>query len=153
MADTVLGVKTRPRGIFDADLEFKDAGLVAASAAATVDGSAKIVDLGTGTFRGEMFLDVSAVEIASNDERYDILIQLSSSATFASTYVTAAQLQLGANEVLNGDQDSTTGRYKVVFDNEYDLTYYRYARVFTVVAGTIATGINYTAYCSKQEVL
>ena len=34
------GVKTRPGGTFDANMEFKDAGLVAASAAATVDGSA-----------------------------------------------------------------------------------------------------------------
>lgn len=152
MAESTLGVKTRPRGIFDSDLEFKDAGLVASSAAAQVDSADQIVDMGTGHFRGEMFIDVSAVEIASNDERYDILVQLSSKSDFADTYVTAAQLQLGANETLQGDQDSTTGRYKLVFDNEYNGTYYRYARVYTVVAGTIATGINYVAYATKLEV-
>lgn len=151
MSDTVLGVKTRPRAIFDSELEMKDAGLVAASAAATVDSSAAIIDLGTGHCRGEVQIDVSAIEIASNDEVYNICVQLSSSSTFASTYVTAAKLELGANEVLNGDQDSTTGRYKLYFDNEYDLTYYRYARIYTVVAGTIATGINYTAFMSKIE--
>jgi hypothetical protein len=149
MAESVLGVKRRPTFTFDSDLEFKDAGLIAASAAAQVDSAAKIVDLGTGYTRAVMVIDVSAVEIASNDEVYDIIVQLSSSATFASTIVAAAKLELGANEVLNGDQDSTTGRYKLYFDNEYDLTYYRYARVYTLVAGTIATGINYTAYAAK----
>lgn len=142
----ILGVKTRPGGIFDAEMEFKDAGLVAASAAAEVDSAAQIVTIGTGHFKAQMLVDVSAVEIASNDERYDILVQLSSKADFADTYVTAAQLQLGANEVLQGDQDSLIGRYKVMFDNEYNGEYYPYARVYTVVAGTIATGINYTAY-------
>lgn len=144
------GVQTPIRGIFDSELEFKDAYLVAASAAAQVDSSDKIIDIGEGYFQGAMFVDVSAIEIESNDERYDILIQLSSKADFADTIVTAAQLQLGANEVLNGDQDSLVGRYKIHFDNEYNGTNYRYARVYTVVAGTIATGINYTAYAAKM---
>lgn len=143
---TVTGVKTRPQGTFDAELEFKDAGLVAASAAATVDSSAQIIDIGTGFYQGMMLIDVSAIEIASNTEIYNICIQLSSSATFASTIETAAKLELGAAEVLLGDQDSTTGRYKLYFDNEYDGTYYQYARVYTVVAGDVATGINYAAY-------
>lgn len=146
---TVLGVKARPRYQFDSDLELKDAGLVAASAAATVDSAAAIRDLGTGVCMGVVNVDVSAIEIASNDEIYTICVQLSSSSTFASTYVTAAKLELGANEVLQGDQDSTTGRYKIYFDNEYDGTYYRYCRIYTVVAGTVATGINYTAFMSK----
>lgn len=146
-----VGDKSRPHGTFDADLEFKDAGLVAASAAAQVDAAAKIVDMGTGLFEGKMIIDVSAIEIDTNDEVYNICVQLSSSATFASTIVCAAKLELGANEVLNGDQDSTTGRYKLYFDNEYDGTYYRYARVYTVVAGTIATGINYTAWATPLD--
>jgi len=149
MTESVLGVKVKPRYMFDSDLEMKDAGLVASSAAAQVDSAAKIIDLGTGVVKGVVNIDVSAIEIASNDEVYDICVQLSSSATFASTYVTAAKLELGANEVLQGDQDSTTGRYKLYFDNEYDGTYYRYCRLYTVVAGTIATGINYIAHMSK----
>ncbi len=142
----VLGVKTRPGGTFDGNLEFKDAGLVAASAAAKVDDAAKIVDIGTGEYKAEMIIDVSAIEIATNDEVYNICVQLSTSATFASAIQTAAKLELGASEVLLGDTDSTVGRYKLMFDNEVNGTYYRYARVYTVVAGTIATGINYTAW-------
>lgn len=149
MAESVLGVKVRPGGTFDSELEFKDAGLVAASAAATVDSAAQIIDLGTGLFRAMMIIDVSAIEIASNDELYRIEVQLSNSATFASGYDTAAEIQLGALEVTSGDVDSTTGRYKIYWDNERNGTYYRYARVYTTISGTISTGINYTAWSTK----
>lgn len=141
----------RTQKIFDADLEFKDAGLVASSAAAQVDSADQIVDLGgAAMFKADMVIDVSAIEIASNNELYRIQVQVSSDEDFTDTYVTVAELQLGANEVLNGDQDSTIGRYIIPFTNEYDETLYRYARVYTVVSGTVATGINYTAYASKR---
>jgi hypothetical protein len=145
----VTGIKTRPQGTFDAELEFKDAGLVAATAAATVDSAAKVVDLGTGLYRGMMIIDVSAIEIASNTEIYDIVIQGSPDLTFtAATIADLAAINLSAKEVkrTDCDKDDATGRYKLYFDNENNGTYYRYARVYTVVAGDIATGINYTAY-------
>lgn len=145
----VLGVKTRPTRIFDALLELKDDYLVATSAAAKVDDTAKILDMGTGVFKADVEIDVTALEIASNDEIYTICIQLSSSSTFASNYVTTAKLELGAAEVLLSDLDSTTGRYIMTFDNEFNGAYYQYARIYTVVAGTITTGINYTAFASK----
>lgn len=136
---------------FDSDLEFKDAGLVAASAAAQVDSAAKIVDLGTGLFRADMVIDVSAIEIASNDELYTISFQVSSSATFASAIAEICTLNLGANEVLTGDIDSTATRYVLPVHNEYLGTVYRYARLYTTVAGTIATGINYIAFAAKGQ--
>ena len=152
---SVLGDKKRPQGTFDADLEFKDAGLVASSAAAQVDSSDKIVDLGTGLFRGKMIIDVSALEIASNDELYDIVVQLSSDSDFgtAANIREAAQLNLSASEVkrTDCDADDSTGVYKLYFDNEHDGTYYRYARLYTVVGGTVATGINYSAFCVPIE--
>ena len=75
----------RPDGyLMDSELEFKDAGLVAADAAWQVDGAAAIIDLGSGKTSGIMVIDVSAIEIASNDEKYELYIQGSSSATFAS---------------------------------------------------------------------
>lgn len=149
----VTGVKTRPSGTFDAELEFKDAGLVSASAAAQVDSAAKYVDVGTGHFKGCMIIDVSALEIASNDEIYDIVIQGSPDTDFtAATLCDLCQLNLSAAEVKRTDcnKDDTTGRYKLYFDNENDGTYYRYLRVYTAVAGTIATGINYTAYAVEM---
>jgi len=147
MAD--LGVKTRPSGTFDAELEFKDAGLVAASAAAQVDSAAVAIDVGTGLFKGCMILDVTALELASNDEIYDIVVQGSPDSTFtAATIADLAAINLSAAEVKRTDcnKDDSTGRYKLYFDNECAGTYYRYLRLYTVVDGAIASGINYTAF-------
>ena len=127
----------------------KDAGLVAASAAAQVDSADKIVNLGAGMVEGKMVVDVSAIEIASNDEVYKVTLQGSSKANFADTIVDLAEITLGASEVIGGDQDSTTGRYQVPFRTEKNGTVYPYVRVYTDVAGTIATGINFSAYLSK----
>ena len=150
----MIGDKSRPQGIFDSGMEFKDAGAIAASAAAQVDSAAKYVDVGTGLFRGKMILDVSALEIADNNETYDIVIQGSPDTTFtAATSVELVSLHLGAMEIKRTDtnKDDGTGRYKLYFDNENDGTFYRYIRVYTVVGGTVATGINYTAWCVPQE--
>ena len=150
---SVTGAKTRPQGTFDAELEFKDAGLVAASAAATVDSTAQVIDVGTGFYRGQMIIDVSALEIASNTEIYDIVVQGSTVAAFATDTAIAdlAAINLSASEVKRTDcnKDDAMGRYKLYFDNENNGTYYRYLRLYTVVAGDIATGINYTAFATQ----
>lgn len=138
--------KHRPSYTFDANLEFKDAGLVAADAAATVDSAAQVVDLGEGHFVGAMVIDVTAIETDSSNERYDIIVQLSDSSSFASGIVDGAILSLGHATALPGDTTSSTGRYILYFHNEYNGTWYRYARIYTDVTGTVATGISYSAY-------
>jgi hypothetical protein len=131
---------------YDSSQLLKDAGLVAADAAATVSSSAKVLTVGEGFFKGVLVIDVSAIEIASNDEAYRICVQGSTSATFASDVQNLAILQLGATEVNPGGAiDSTTGRYELPFTNEQNGVTYPYVRVYTDVAGAIATGINYTA--------
>lgn len=137
---------------YDNDLLMKDAGLVASSAAATVGGVAKVLDAGAGLLDADLVIDVSAIEIASNDEKYSISIQGSNSATFASGIEQLATKILGANEAVEGDADSAIGRYVLAFRNERLGTKYRYLRVYTTVAGSIATGggINFTAYIAKK---
>lgn len=135
----------------DDEMLFKDAGLVAADAAAQVDGSDKRVDLGLSRFDGVMHIDVSAIEVASGDESYRIKVQLSNSATFASGVIGGPQLHLGDSSILIGESaDSTTGHYELPFCNEVNGTLYRYARVYTDVAGNIATGINFVARAVKK---
>ena len=156
MAESVKGARLAPfvkQGIFDAAMQFKDAGLVAASAAAQVSSAAKVVDLGTGLFRGCMILDVSEIEVATGDEKYTICVQLSNTTAFPddSNSLTAAQIEMGAATPLLLGAVTTTGRYKLYFDNEFDGAFYRYARVYTVVAGTIATGINYSAWAVPMK--
>lgn len=156
MAESVKGARMAPfvkAGIFDAGMQFKDAGLVAASAAAQVGGSAKVVDLGSGLFQGCMILDISAIEVATGDEKFTICVQLSTDGNFTddATSATAVMLEVGAATPLLLGAVSSVGRYKLYFDNEYDGAIYRYARVYTVVAGTVATGINYSAFAVPMK--
>lgn len=144
---------------YDNNLLLKDAGLVASSAAGQVSSAAKIIDLGNlntfdyGECSGDVVIDVSAIEIASNDEGYDIGVQLSSSSSFASDIYEVATLKLGASEVIPGDVDSVTGRYVLPFTNNVgNGVTKRYLRIYTTVAGTVATGINYTAYVAMNKI-
>lgn len=135
---------------YDVDLEMKDAGLVAASAGAQVDSAAKILTVGEGVFKGVAVFDVSAIEIASNTEVYGLMVQGSTSATFASDVQNLAGITLGATEVNGGAIDSVVGRYEVPFINEQNGVTYPYLRYYTLVAGDVATGINYTGFISRD---
>jgi hypothetical protein len=127
----------------------KDAGLVAASAAGQVDSEDKIVNLGAGRVDGKMIIDVTAIEIADNDESYDIQLQGSSESDFASTIEVLASMKLGAAEVLDGDQDSTIGRYEVPFSTLKHGTVYPYVREYCALGATVSTGINFSAHLVK----
>lgn len=130
----------------DAEFLLKDAGLVAADAAAQVASADKIVTLGAGRVDGRVIVDVSAIEVASGNEAYAIKTQFSTSATFASAVIGGTQIELGDSSVLIGESaDSAVGRYEIPFTNEINGTVYPYMRLYTDVQGTIATGINYTA--------
>lgn len=148
------GVKKRIQGTFDANLEFKDAGAVAASAAATVDTAAKVVNVGSGLFKGCMILDVTALDIDGNNEIYDIIVQGSPVEAFtAAGVVELAALNLSPKEVKrsDSDKDDDVGRYKIYFDNENNGTFYPYLRIYTVVAGAgVSTGIDYSAYAVQM---
>jgi hypothetical protein len=154
------GQKNRPHRTFDANLELKDAGVLGASAACQVGGSAAYIDVGTGFFDGEVSIDVSAIEIASNDEYYQIAVEGASETAFDTTCTQLASLTLGALEAIPPGSshykvDSSVGRYFIPFSNEHNGTYFRYIRLYVTVAGTIATGggINFTAYAAKRPAI
>ena len=134
---------------FDALLQLKDAGLVAADGAATVGGQARIVDLGAAYVSGRVLVDVTAIEVASGDEAYRLRMQFSNSSTFASGIVNGAEIVLGDSSVTGSSADSAPGRFVIPFDNEIGQTQYRYCRLWTDVQGTIATGINFIAFIVK----
>ena len=135
---------------FDVNLRLKDAGVIGSSAAAQVGGSNKIIDLGDGRFDGRVFLNVTALEVASGDENYRIHIQLSSESGFASDIVEAASLELGDATTLIGDIDSILGEYELGFTNEVAGVTRQFVRAYTEVTGTVATGIGYTANIAKK---
>lgn len=137
--------------VFDSGLEFKDAGLVASSAAAQVDSVDKIVDLGGGLVVGALVVDATAIEVDSSNEEYEIEWQLSSDSDFgtAGNIRCASVLKLGDSSVNGSGADSAAGRYVLYVSNEFAGTVYRYARVYTRIAGTIGTGINYKAFLAQ----
>lgn len=130
---------------YDAALSLKAAGLVAASA----DGS--ILDIGEGLVDGFLVIDVSAVEIASGDERYTISLEGSNVAAMDSGSVCLAKKVFGNLVVPMDAALSAAGRYVVPFRNEEGGTTFRYVRLSTLVAGTIATGINFSAFIAKRD--
>jgi len=141
----------------DSTLQLKDAGAIKVSAAAQVGGSDQIIDLGAAAkVKGEVVIDATAIEIASNDEHYQIVLEGSSASDFSATLEPLAQVSVGAKEVIPPgstayDTDSTAGRYIMPFTNERNGTVYRYLRLYTVCTGTMATGINYTAWIAKRK--
>lgn len=124
---------------FDKDLELKDAGAITADAAAQVGGSARVLDLGPGNrFEGVIVVNVSALDLSSSDETYDIVVQVEAASGF------------GAPVELVRYKITAIGRYEIPFVNQKGATEYRYLRLFTDVGGTTPS-INYTAYAAPLK--
>jgi len=135
--------------VVDTNLQLKASAAVTSSAAGSL-----ILDLGDAVFRGAVVIDVSALEIGTGDEFYTIILQGSPDSGFgtAGNIVELCQINLGAKSprLSDADKDDTTGRFILRFQNEYNGATYRYLRLYTKVAGTIATGINYEAHVVKD---
>lgn len=139
-------MNTFPTDLFDANIEIKAAGLIATTTEHTA------IDLGSAAGVGKVVIDITAIEIASNDELYRIEIQGSADNT---TFYSLGSILVGPTEVLTADDpDTTVGRELLYFNNIRRTpsvangvpVVLRYVRLATVIAGTIATGINYSAY-------
>jgi len=139
--------------MFDYDYRLEDgSGAFTVSAAGAIGATAQILNLGAGKVHGEMVVDVSAIEIASNSEYYHLALQGSTESAFGGTYTALAELKLGAKEVLDGDQDSAVGRYRVPFCTEMpDGTVYPYVRIYAALGGSISTGITFSAHLEKAK--
>lgn len=130
---------------YDNSLLMKAAGLVASTTTEST-----ILDLGDGGIvDANLVLDVSAVEVATGDEKYTIHIEGSNVAAMSSGSVSLATIFMG-NLTAPMDAATGTGRFVVPFRNEQNGTLYRYIRIYTLVAGTIATGINFAAFVAKD---
>lgn len=138
---------------FDYALRLKDTGLLTADDICQVGGTDAILDLGAARFDGRVIIDASAVEVDSSNESFLVGVEFSASATFASGVVMGPMQALGdasATLFVNADTDNGAGRYELPFTNEINGTAYRYARLAVDVTGTIAAGVNFTAYVVKD---
>lgn len=131
---------------FDYALRLKDAGVIGASAAAQVSSADKILDMGAQRFDGRVLIDVTECEVGTGNELYLILVQGSTSATFANGIWNLGAVALGDSSVSIETVDTAATRHQeIAFCNEVNGLILRYIRVYTFVAGTISTGIGYTA--------
>jgi hypothetical protein len=129
---------------YDDALELKAAGAVTSSAAGSL-----ILDLGAGRTDGRTILDVTAFDATTGDERSQITMQFSNSATFASGVVNGTSVGFGAFEVLGGSADPALGRHELPWCNEIAGTQYRYARIYTFGGGT-SPSVTYSAFAVLQ---
>ena len=130
----------------DSTLVLKAAGLLAASADST------IFDLGDGHVDGYLVVDLTACEVASGDERYTVSLEGSNTADMSSGSVCLAKKVFGNLVVPMDAALSASGRYVVPFINSESNNgvNFRYVRLSTLIAGTIATGINFSAFIGKD---
>jgi hypothetical protein len=141
-------------GTFDFNHLMKDAHLVAADDPAQVAGADKIVDLGPGRVDGRVLVNITVIEVDSDNERYFIQTQFSDVFDFdtgSEVIKNGPCLQVGALEITDESVDTPIGEYELPFTNQINGTIYRYMRIRTQVEGTIAGGggINYTAHLIK----
>lgn len=131
---------------YDNAMLIKAAGLVAATANGSI-----ILDLGDGLLDADLVIDMSACEIATGDEIYTVSVEGSNVAAMDSGSVCLAKKVFGNLVVPMDAALSASGRYVVPFRNEEGGSLFRYIRLQIVVAGTIATGINFTAFVAKDQ--
>ena len=133
------------RKTYDAALSLKAGGLVAATAAQPI-----ILDLGNAFMDADLVIEVTALEIAGNDEIYTISLEGSNDPTMATASVELARTVMG-NNASPSDSDSNVGRHIVPFNNQFEGVYFRYVRLHVNVVGLIATGINFSAFLAKKN--
>ncbi len=133
----------------DAELRLEDgAAATTTTGIGQVGGSDKILDLGQDEFRelavagegayvrGDMLIEVSAVDDTTGDETYELELQLSTDPAFAADVAKRASIKLGfGGGGANADQYGVT-RYTLPFDNEIGEKVYRYARLNKILGGT-----------------
>lgn len=135
---------------FDAATELKDAGAVTASGAATVGGAARVVNVGNGIVNAVLVIDVDEIDISAGDEGYTLVLQGSTSATFASDVQNLAITRAGDSTITGESTDTGVGRKTIPFTNQArDGSPLPYLRLYTTVAG-LAPSVNFRAWITKN---
>ena len=132
---------------------------IVASQAGKVLDVAQVIDLGDGLVEGYMIVDVDAILCSAADVLYEIFLQGSNVAAFATAGVVRnlAALELGAGELLTnatattGDQGAAGDRYVVPWRNELNGTVYRYVRAYQEIANGTGETITDTIWLALKR--
>ncbi len=136
-------------GTYDAETQLKDAGAITASAAAQVDGVAKVIDLGDGRMDARAIVNVTAITNGTG-ETFQIKVQ-GSDDSFDSDIVDLGILNLGPAAGMVGDTAVGVGQHEIKFHNCPEGAIKDKIRLYTVVnnaspANSPVASINYSAY-------
>jgi len=143
----------------DTGMKLMDAGLITASAAALVSAAAKEVDFSldgsakepTPLFRGDLIIDVAAIEVDSSNEVCAIEWQLSNTAGFGSGVFIQLVHRIGDAAVTFESADTTLGRKVIPCSNEINGVTFRYGRIYQRISGTIGTGFSSAIYLAPRS--
>ena len=152
--------------LYDVDLALEDSldsagdtSAIVASQAGKILDVAKVIDLGDGVVEGYMIVDVDEILCSAADVLYEIFLQGSNVAAFATAGLVRnlAALELGAGELLtnataaSGDQGAAGDRYVVPFRNVINGTVYRYVRAYQELADGTGETITDTIWLSIKR--
>lgn len=112
------------------------------------------VDFGGAYYKGEIIIDVAAMDVVSTNEIYDIIFVLTNTAAFSDNddLYERISISLGAAGAkrTSANADSVVGRYTLGLDNEMAGTIYRYGRIQCVIGGTTPS-ISYQAFMARNQ--
>lgn len=143
-----------PQRGYNLDIELL---LADGAAPVTADGVSQVASanvskqLGPGRFEGVLIIDVSAIDVSSNDEFYHLVLQgAASGASAFTTKENVAQLTLGAGAVRPGAPiNSPIGRYEIPFTTDQHDVVYDWVRLYTDLGGTTPS-ITFKAWIAER---
>jgi hypothetical protein len=126
----------------------------AGAAITATETCATILDLGAGgILEADLVVDVAAIDTVTGDEVYTIILEGSPDAAFGTaTNITVLAMQKlgGATGAAPLGTADGIGRFVIPFRNERNGILYRYARLYTVIAGTTPS-ITFKAFLGKDK--
>jgi hypothetical protein len=138
--------------VYNLDIEMQ---LADGAAAVTADGVSQVaaaavsLQLGPGRFEGVLIIDVSAIDVASADEVYNLVLQGAATSAFTTNEI-LAQMSLGATAARPGAAvTSVVGRYEIPFITEQHDTTYEWVRLYADVGGT-SPSITFKAFIAER---
>ena len=135
--------------MFDIDAILQDAAEKTSTGNGTVGGSAKAIGLGSGLVRGNIVVDISAIKVADNDEKYVLHLMGGSDASFTQEFSLVSK-EIGHRTQLEGNlDDRPETRLVIPFQNECRGMVLPYVRIRHVLSGT-SPRIVYTARMEKN---
>jgi hypothetical protein len=150
-----IGV-TRKTYTFDRNMAFAEDLNLTASAVVQFAAANVQLDLGDGYYEGDLVIDATVLDVASNDEAYTFILEGCNTSGFGAGSIEALAMKrledpasAGALGAMNVEHP--IGRYVIPFNNNAPVgTPYRYLRLNVIIAGTTPS-VTFSAFISTPS--